>query len=147
MDGVADYIGVALPMGHAVGRWGCLAAGCCYGKPTSLPWGVRFSNPESLVDPALYGVALHPTQVYESAADVLVAALAYQVLLRVEAKRLWTGAAFAFYFASYSCARFFLEGFRGDDRGAGLLGLSPSRALALAVVACVGCVWARRRTA
>ncbi len=144
---IADYIGVALPMGHAVGRWGCLAAGCCYGRPTALPWGIRFSNPESLVDPALFGVPLHPTQLYESAADAAVAALAYQVLKRVEAKRLWPGAAFAVYFGAYSCARFVLESFRGDDRGAGVLGLSPSRALALAVLASVGFVWARRRAA
>src|SRR4026209_570660 len=35
--------GIAL--GHVVGRFGCFFAGCCYGKPTTLPWGITFSDP------------------------------------------------------------------------------------------------------
>src|SRR5208283_2551203 len=39
-----DLFATGLPLGHAVGRVGCFAAGCCYGKPTSLPWGVVFDK-------------------------------------------------------------------------------------------------------
>jgi len=42
---VMDTIGAAVPLGHVIGRLGCFAAGCCYGRPTSLPWGVKFTSP------------------------------------------------------------------------------------------------------
>ena len=41
---VLDIGAAALPLSHAIGRLGCFAAGCCYGKPTSLPWGVTFTD-------------------------------------------------------------------------------------------------------
>ena len=50
---LSDYFAVALPLGHAIGRLGCLAAGCCYGAHTDLPWGVPLAG-----DPSR-----HPTQV------------------------------------------------------------------------------------
>ncbi|MBI3299300.1 MAG: prolipoprotein diacylglyceryl transferase [Elusimicrobia bacterium] len=128
----ADYFAVALPLGHAVGRLACLTSGCCVGRPTSLPWAIRFTHPEALVDPALLGVPLHPVQAYESAADLAVTALALKVLGWVDAGKLRHGAGWAAYLAAYGVARFVLESFRGDDRGQGLLGLSPARALAIA---------------
>src|SRR6185436_16202432 len=45
---VADWIAPSLAFGHALGRLGCLAAGCCYGKVTALPWAVTFTDPECL---------------------------------------------------------------------------------------------------
>src|SRR6266550_2203039 len=62
----ADVFAPGLALGHAFGRLGCFAAGCCYGKQTSLPWGVRFSDEwaQKLSDTPL-GVPLHPTQIYE----------------------------------------------------------------------------------
>ena len=61
-----------LPLAHAIGRLGCFAAGCCFGKPTALPWGVTFTDPEAarLAGTPL-GVPLHPTQLYEAAAEFL----------------------------------------------------------------------------
>ena len=41
---ILDSFAAALPLSHAIGRLGCFAAGCCYGKPTTLPWGVRFTD-------------------------------------------------------------------------------------------------------
>jgi len=46
----------AVAIGVAIGRLGCFFRGCCYGKPTALPWGVDFGD----------GVSRHPTQIYES---------------------------------------------------------------------------------
>ncbi|MBR5151869.1 MAG: prolipoprotein diacylglyceryl transferase, partial [Elusimicrobiaceae bacterium] len=68
----SDFLIVAVPLGHALGRIGCFLAGCCYGKPTALPWGVRFTDPHALVAPELMGVALHPTQLYEAGLNFLL---------------------------------------------------------------------------
>jgi phosphatidylglycerol:prolipoprotein diacylglycerol transferase len=67
-----DVFAPGLALGHSIGRLGCFAAGCCYGKPTDLPWGVTFNNPLAyeLVKTPL-GVHLHPTQLYESGFEVL----------------------------------------------------------------------------
>jgi phosphatidylglycerol:prolipoprotein diacylglycerol transferase len=37
-----DIMAIALMLGLAFGRIGCFWNGCCFGKPTSLPWAVRF---------------------------------------------------------------------------------------------------------
>ncbi|MGH9703289.1 MAG: prolipoprotein diacylglyceryl transferase [Candidatus Acidiferrales bacterium] len=67
-----DAYSTGLPLGHAIGRLGCYAAGCCWGKPTNLPWGVSFSSLDSaqLVGTPI-GSTLHPTQLYESAAEFM----------------------------------------------------------------------------
>ena len=58
---LADLIVPGLILAQAIGRVGCTINGCCYGLPTSLPWGIVYTNPNSL---AQLGVAFHPTQVY-----------------------------------------------------------------------------------
>lgn len=133
----ADYIGVALPMGHAIGRLGCLAAGCCYGKPTTLPWGVVLGgDPASSTPVDLWGVPLHPTQVYESLANAAIALfLAKRVLPRVERGERPAGSVFLEYVALYSVARFLNEFLRGDDRGGTLLGLFVSQWIGLICLA------------
>lgn len=142
---LSDYFAVALPLGHALGRLGCLAAGCCGGRPTDLPWGLRFTHPDSLVAPHLAGVPLHPFQVYESAANLLAAWAAARVLGGVEAGRLRAGSGWAAYLGLYGAARFLLETFRGDDRGQGLLWLSPSQAVGLLAVAAASVWWVKWR--
>ena len=59
---IADLIVPGLILAQVVGRVGCTINGCCYGLPTSLPWGIVYTHPDSL---AHIGVAVHPTQVYE----------------------------------------------------------------------------------
>ena len=39
---VADILAPSIALGQAFGRFGCLMTGCCYGRPTKLPWGIRF---------------------------------------------------------------------------------------------------------
>ena len=58
-----DTLAIGLLVALMFGRVGCFLNGCCYGRPTDLPWGVRF--PQGL-PPTL--VAVHPTQLYEAAA-------------------------------------------------------------------------------
>ncbi len=130
----SDFLIVGLPLGHALGRIGCFCAGCCYGKPTTLPWGVTFTDPHSLVPPQLLGVPLHPTQLYEAGLNLLL----FFILHRASKKPHQNGQILVLYVACYALMRFGIEFVRGDFRGGFLLGLSPSQVIALlsAGVAC-----------
>lgn len=134
---LSDYFGVALPIGHAIGRLGCLAAGCCYGSHTDLPWGIPLAG-----DPSR-----HPTQIYESLANLLIAFTVARVgLTRTRDGRWKPGSAFLLYMALYAVARFSVEILRDDDRGFVLAGMSPSQLTALAVLLAVGVTTWRRRS-
>jgi phosphatidylglycerol:prolipoprotein diacylglycerol transferase len=108
---LADVYAAPLALGHAIGRLGCLAAGCCYGKPTSLPWGVTFTNPygQELVGTPL-GIPLHPTQLYEAAAEFLT----FVFLVILGRRQRFTGELFAVYAVLYGLSRGTIEFFRGD---------------------------------
>jgi phosphatidylglycerol---prolipoprotein diacylglyceryl transferase len=98
-----------LVIAHMFGRFGCLAAGCCYGKPTELPWGIRLNS--DLVDKAFQGIPLHPTQLYEAfALGVLFAGLLY-----LHRRKLFDGQVVLAYFMGYPVIRSLVEIFRGDQ--------------------------------
>lgn len=122
-----DFLITALPLGHALGRVGCFLAGCCYGAPTTMPWGIRFTHPSSLVPPEWIGIPLHPTQLYEAAGNLLIFALLHILYKRPHKN----GAVLAAYAALYAVMRFVIEFFRGDFRGDFLWGMSPSQWIAL----------------
>lgn len=134
----ADFFGVALPLGHWIGRLGCLAAGCCYGRPTSLPLAIRFTHPAALVENSLAGVPLHPTQLYEAAGELAIALVLYRLLNRIQRGEARRGCAFLGFLFLYSILRFGVEFFRGDDRGAFWLGLSPAQWISLGCVILAG---------
>ncbi len=129
-----------LAVGHAFGRVGCFMAGCCYGRPTQLPWGVRF--PSSPFFAGEVGVPLHPVQLYEAGAELALAMACG--FLALHGKR---GSAMLSWLFGYSAIRLALELFlRGDDRGVAALGLAPSVWLSLAgLVAAAGALALRRR--
>jgi len=133
---IADYIVTALPIGHWIGRLACLAQGCCHGRPTDLPWGIVFTHPASSVPDRWLGVALHPTQIYESGAELALACFLFFYLIPgIEKARYRYGTAFFTFLGSYGALRFTIEFFRGDDRGAFLAAaLSPSQWVSLFVV-------------
>lgn len=120
----ADAVAPALSLGQALGRLGCFFAGCCYGAECALPWSVTFTDPRSL---ARLGVPLHPTQLYEAAANLALFALLYFV---VAPRRREAGRVFGWYLVLYPAARFTIEIFRADPRGA-LGALSTSQALSI----------------
>jgi len=66
---VFDLIVPGLLLAQVIGRVGCTLNGCCYGTPTSLPWSVVYTHPDSIAFTASVGLppgwGLHPTQVYE----------------------------------------------------------------------------------
>ena len=125
-----DVFAPALAAGHAVGRLGCFAAGCCHGRYCELPWGVRFSS--DLVDPVLRGLPLHPTQLYESFGLAVLAVAAYFFLLK---RSLRPGGVALLYLGSYSVLRFIVEFFRGDQIRGFVFhhSISISQAIALAI--------------
>jgi len=106
-----DTYSAALPLGHAIGRVGCFMAGCCYGKPTTLPWGVTFNNPiaAQLVGTPV-GVPLHPTQLYEAAAEVCN----FLVLVWLGKRQRFVGEMLGTYLLLYGFERGSLEFLRGD---------------------------------
>ena len=75
---VSDAFAPGIAIGHAIGRLGCFAAGCCWGARTNLPWAVTFTNPEANTRFGTpIGVPLHPTQLYECAAELFVFGFLY----------------------------------------------------------------------
>ena len=108
---VADLMGPALALGHGFGRIGCFAAGCCYGRECSLPWGVTFTDPKAKQITLIpLWIERHPVQLYEAILNFLN----FVVLFLILRKKRFDGQVFAFYIMNYSVIRFFTEYFRGD---------------------------------
>lgn len=109
-----DVFAPAIALGHGIGRLGCFSAGCCWGVECHLPWAVTFTNP---VAQDLVGVPLnrplHPTQLYESAAEFLIFAILYRLI----GKPHRAGAVISLYLMLYSTARFVVEFFRYHEQG------------------------------
>ncbi len=143
---VADAFAPGVALGHGVGRLGCFFAGCCWGKPTSLPWGVTFTDPyaKQMFGVPL-GIPLHPTQLYEA----LVEALLFVFLLWQRKNKSFDGQTFSLYLALYGAARFTLEFVRDDpDRGFLFDGrLSISQFLSLLLIALSAAFWYWKRPA
>lgn len=111
---VADSVAPGLALAQGLGRVGCFLAGCCWGTPTELPFGVTFRSElaHNLTGVPLQ-VRLHPTQLYE--ATLVLSAIPFLMWLRK--KRSFFGQVILVYVLFYAVARFFLEFLRGDPRG------------------------------
>lgn len=111
---VADAVAPGLALAQGLGRVGCFLAGCCWGTPTELPFGVTFRSElaHNLTGVPLQ-VRLHPTQLYE--ATLVLSAIPFLMWLRK--KRSFFGQVILVYVLFYAVARFFLEFLRGDPRG------------------------------
>src|SRR5213080_1889190 len=111
-----DVFAPGIALGHVIGRFGCLFAGCCYGKP--------------------------PTQLYEAGAELLI----LTVLLVTERKgRPFAGRTFWLYMLLYSISRFIIEFYRGDERGTvGMFSTSQFISILLAPLAIVMLVYLAR---
>jgi phosphatidylglycerol:prolipoprotein diacylglycerol transferase len=138
-----DVFAPGIALGHVIGRFGCLFAGCCYGKPTTRPWGITFTDPFAAANVGTpLGVALHPTQLYEAGAELLILI----VLLLTERKgRPFPGRTFWLYMLLYAISRFVIEFYRGDDRGTvGMFSTSQFISIVLAPLAIVMLVYLSR---
>jgi phosphatidylglycerol---prolipoprotein diacylglyceryl transferase len=118
-----DLFAPLVASGYAIGRLSCLAAGCCYGKRTDVPWCITF--PHGVEAPA--AVCLHPTQVYASLWEASVLSL---LLFLENKKRLKPGQLFFMWLALHAVGRIWQEYFRADYRGPVFLGVTVSTAIA-----------------
>ena len=130
----ADACAPGIAIGNFFGRQGCFAAGCCWGKPTSLPWGVKFSELGHEITGVPTNTYLHPTQLYESFAMLIV----FFFLLWLHKRKRFNGQVILVYALSYSVVRFAIEFVRDDPRGdifglTSLTGLSTSQMISLVV--------------
>jgi phosphatidylglycerol:prolipoprotein diacylglycerol transferase len=114
-----DVFAPGIALGHVVGRLGCFFAGCCYGKPTDLPWAITFTSEFAGANVGTpLNVPLHPTQLYEAGAEALILGL----LLATESRgRRFPGRTFWLYMLLYAVSRYVIEIFRGDPRGTVLM--------------------------
>jgi phosphatidylglycerol:prolipoprotein diacylglycerol transferase len=129
-----DVFAPGIALGHVVGRFGCLFAGCCFGKPTTKPWGITFTDPFAAANVGTpLGVPLHPTQLYEAGAEFMILLM----LLGTERKgRPFPGRTFWLYMLLYAISRFIIEFYRGDERGAvGMFSTSQFISIVLAPLA------------
>ncbi|MEW6096909.1 MAG: prolipoprotein diacylglyceryl transferase [bacterium] len=103
---MADVVAPSIAIGQAIGRIGCFLNGCCYGKPTTLPWGVMLPGRDPLdLTP------LHPTQLYSCATNLII----FCILTCLWKRRKFDGQIFLLYLLLYAIARFIIEMYRGDN--------------------------------
>ena len=126
----ADMYAPGIALGHVIGRLGCLLAGCCYGRPTDVAWGLTFTDPVAAANVGTpLGIPLHPTQLYDAGAELLILI----VLLATERRgRGFAGRTFWLYILLYAISRFVVEIYRGDPRGT-LMGFSTSQFVSLVI--------------
>jgi phosphatidylglycerol---prolipoprotein diacylglyceryl transferase len=139
-----DVFAPGIALGHVVGRFGCFFAGCCYGKPTTRPWGIVFTDPFAAANVGTpLGVHLHPTQLYEAGAELVILI----VLMLTERKRQpFAGRTFWLYILLYAISRYIIEIFRGDERGTvGIFSTSQFISIILAPLAVAMLVYLARR--
>ena len=130
----ADAFAPGLAIGNFFGRQGCFAAGCCWGEPTTLPWGVKFSELGHQVTGVPTDTYLHPTQLYESFAMLLV----FFFLFWLHKRKRFSGQVILAYALLYSIIRFSIEFVRDDPRGdilglTTLTGLSTSQMISIVI--------------
>jgi phosphatidylglycerol:prolipoprotein diacylglycerol transferase len=102
---MADVLAPSIALGSFFGRWGCLMNGCCYGKPTTMPWGIQY--PPGLELPV---GKVHPTQIYDSLLNLCL----YGFLAWLFRRKKFDGQIFAVFLICYALVRSFVEIFRGD---------------------------------
>lgn len=167
----ADMIVVGLPLAHVFGRFGCIAAGCCWGDSmfhfddmgqaiSDIPFAARFpegalayssllgsSSPEVVEYMRSTGqtVPLFPSQIAESIGEALV----FVALMFLRQRKWFHGQIVLTYFFFYPALRSFLELFRGDaERGYvfdGLLSTSQFISIIVAVSALAAIFYLRKR--
>ncbi len=134
---IADAAAPGLALGHAIGRIGCFLNGCCYGLPTTMPWGVRFHNPTLGVDT----LPSHPTQLYEAIGLLILfvlLALYSRTISRPSSlapRPIYEGAVFIWWAIFYSVLRFVVEFWRAGVTAQVVNGLTQAQWLSLVIFA------------
>lgn len=126
---MADMFAPSVAIGHAIGRLGCLSAGCCYGQVTDSGIGIIFTDPRAM---APLNVPLYPTQIFSSLNELVI----FLILISVRPFKKFHGQLLLMWMMLYAIGRFIIEFYRGDARGfIGPLSTSQAIAIGLFVVA------------
>jgi phosphatidylglycerol:prolipoprotein diacylglycerol transferase len=139
-----DTFTPGIALGHSIGRIGCFAAGCCYGKHTTHWWGVTFTNPlAAAVSGTPLNTPLEPTQLFESAVELIN----FLVLLWILRHKKFEGQVIGSYLFLYGVARFFLEFLRADPERGSMFGgaISGTQFISICLVIAGGIIWLVRR--
>ena len=162
-----DILFPYVPLGHGLGRVGCFLNGCCYGRPTDVPWGVparrvpwdlsetatgspafiehlnRFSD---VTSQSHWSHPIHPTQLYSFAGLVVICGV---ILLLRKYWNPYPGFTMPAYLVLYGIFRFIVEFYRGDHNPVHMFGLSDQQVLSALFVAgglaLYAVLWARAR--
>lgn len=135
-----DGFAPGLAFGHVLGRFGCFAAGCCYGKETHHFWGITFKS-----DLAHYwsgtplGVSLEPTQLIEAAAEFFN----FLLLMWLLKRKKFDGQVFAAFMILYGIERYFIEFLRGDPGRGEVFGglMTGTQLISIFLVIGGGLIW------
>lgn len=153
---MADFCAVGLPLGHAIGRIGCIAGGCCYGHLTSYHldnlgnvvkdhfYALEFprvstafyglynsadSMTRSLMDKSGTTLPLFPVQIVESLSNLLI----FVILFSLTPFKRAHGQIALGYLILYSLSRSINETLRGDEARGFFFGLSTSQFISLII--------------
>ena len=120
-----DLVAPGIILAQAIGRVGCTINGCCYGMPTSLPWGIVYTHPDSI---GFGAGSVHPTQIYE----IIFLALLFVVIMLLRGRLKPDGSLFLVYLGGYSIWRFGI-GFLREGTSF-LFGLQQAQVIGIIVV-------------
>lgn len=107
-----DLVAPSVGLGIFLGRIGCFLNGCCFGRPSDLPWAMVF-RPDSPAGSVFPGVRIHPTELYMSLYGLVI----FGILLWAERFRRWDGFTFWLLVMLYASARFTVDFVRYYEEG------------------------------
>jgi len=107
---VADVFTPGIAIGHAIGRLGCVAAGCCYGREAPHGFFFTLTYPDGPDAIAPIGIPLYPVQLFEAFTETII----FLFLVWFRRKKKFDGEIFLLYIILYPILRSILEIFRGD---------------------------------
>lgn len=124
---LSDILAPSIALGYVFGRIGCLLNGCCYGRPTDVPWAIHFPPGHET-----YPNGVHPTEIY----DALLNLVTYALLAWLFRRKKFNGQVFAAYLLSYAVTRSIVESYRGDYTPVHIHGgLTPAQLISIVVFA------------
>lgn len=101
-----DLVALAVPLPWMLAKLHCLCHGCCYGRPTSVPWAIIFPSESRAAPP---GIPIHPSQIYE-----MLIMLGILMVFRLLPRERWRGTLVLWFVVVYGAGRAFTDVFRGD---------------------------------